>query len=113
MTDGHMMGLSLLALALLPAVLLQLAAAPAPRFSWDTLPVFIQVGNNSGPFNDAAIEILAKFDMVTLDKWQGPCGQRPSATPACDEEDTMLAEARRIKRVNPNVSTLLYWNSIL
>jgi hypothetical protein len=25
----------------------------------------------------------------------------------------MLAEARRIKRVNPNVSTLLYWNSIL
>jgi hypothetical protein len=25
----------------------------------------------------------------------------------------MLAEARRIKRANPNVSTTLYWNSIL
>jgi hypothetical protein len=87
--------------------------AAAPPFSWDTLPVFIQIGNNTGPFNDAAVDVLAKFDMVVLDKWQGPCGQRPNATPACDEESTMLAEARRIKRVNPNVSTLLYWNSIL
>ena len=90
--------------------------APAPRqpsFSWETLPVFIHVGNNSGPFNDAAIDVLAKFAMVTLDKWQGPCGQQPGATPACDEEGAMLAEARRIKRANPNVSTVLYWNSVL
>jgi hypothetical protein len=101
---------------LLLLMLLQLAApvqAAGPQFSWDTLPVFIQLGNNTGPFNDAAIDVLAKFDMVVLDKWQGPCGQQPSATPACDEEGVMLAEARRIKRANPNVSTLLYWNSIL
>ena len=106
--------LLLLLRLLLTAALLQssVAAAPPP-FSWETLPVFLHVGNNSGPFNDAAIEVMAKFAMVTLDKWQGPCGQRPDATPACDEEGTMLAEARRIKRANPNVSTLLYWNSIL
>ena len=95
------------------ACLTRAAAATSTRFSWDTLPVFIQIGNNTGPFNDAAIDVLAQFDMVVLDKWQGPCGQQPSATPACDEERVMLAEARRIKQVNPNVSTLLYWNSIL
>ena len=116
--------LALLALLALPlqamgvgrAQGVHMQGAPAPRqpsFSWETLPVFIHVGNNSGPFNDAAIDVLAKFAMVTLDKWQGPCGQQPGATPACDEEGAMLAEARRIKRANPNVSTVLYWNSVL
>ena len=98
---------------LLLAVLRAPAQSAAPPFSWDTLPVFIQIGNNSGPFNDAAIDILARFDMVVLDKWQGPCGQQPSATPACDEAGVMLAEARRVKLKNPAVSTLLYWNSVL
>ena len=88
-------------------------STPPPPFSWDTLPIFIQVGNNTGPFNVEAIDLLAKFDMVVLDKLQGPCGQQPSATPACDEEGAMLAEARRVKLVNSNVSTVLYWNSIL
>eukprot|EP01047_Picozoa_sp_COSAG01_P040486 COSAG01_NODE_3412_length_6112_cov_2.531354_8_plen_448_part_00 len=111
-----MQGLVLLSL---PAALLLPAAPPSPSqplppaFSWETLPIFIHVGNNSGPFNDEAIGVMAKFAMVTLDKWMGPCGQRPDATPACDEEGVMLAEARRIKRANPNVSVLLYWNSVL
>ena len=106
-------------MALVAVALLQLAetsqavSRPPPPFSWDTLPVFIQVGNNSGPFNDAAIDVLAKFAMVTLTKWQGPCGQQANATPACNEEMAMLAEARRIKQVNPNVSTLLYWNRLV
>jgi hypothetical protein len=41
-------------------------AAPAQtaglQFSWDMLPVFIQLGNNTGPVNNAAIDVLAKFD---------------------------------------------------
>lgn len=48
-----------------------LTTAAWPRFSWDTVPVFYHSCNFSGPFSDHAIEIMAKFPMVTIEKGQG------------------------------------------
>ena len=68
---------------LLPALLL-LAAAPTaggrserqrqqvmPAFSWATLPVAWHSGNSTGRYTDAQIRELARYSMVTLEKFQG------------------------------------------
>lgn len=66
-----------------------LYAAPAyvprpPKFSWDTLPVFIHGSNQTGPINEEAIALMAKFPLVTVEKFQGPCANShdPLPTPA-------------------------------
>jgi hypothetical protein len=66
-------------LALLLPALLSLLAPPAagaaaaasvcstcrgPKFSWDTVPAFIHTSNKTGPVNQGALELMAKFPMV-------------------------------------------------
>lgn len=51
--------------------------------------------------------------MVTVEKFQGPCGYSPSASPACRQEDLIVAELKKVKELNPNVSTVFYYNSVL
>eukprot|EP00035_Acanthoeca_spectabilis_P031905 m.16199 g.16199 ORF g.16199 m.16199 type:complete len:450 (+) comp5025_c0_seq1:106-1455(+) len=98
-------------LSLLPVVT---GAPQGPRFSWDTLPVFFHSSNSSGPYTDEAIQMIAsKFAMVTIEKFQGPCGYGPNASPACHQEDIILAELKKVKLANPNVSTIFYYNSVL
>tara|TARA_B110000908_G_C10060856_1_gene360527 strand:- start:240 stop:440 length:201 start_codon:yes stop_codon:yes gene_type:complete len=46
------------------------AATIAPRFTWDTMQPFLHFANTSGPFADGAIGIMAKFPMVTIEKFQ-------------------------------------------
>lgn len=84
-----------------------------PRFSWDTIPVFFHSSNSTGPFTDAAIKFMAKYPMVTVEKFQGPCGNAKGASPACHQEALIINELRRIKEVNSNVSTIFYYNSVL
>ena len=61
---------------LIPAALLAVAsAAPpcqtckGPKFSWDTMPVFIHGSNQSGPINQDAIALMAKYPLVTVEKF--------------------------------------------
>jgi len=85
-----------------------------PKFSWDTLPVFYHSSNKTGPYTDDAIAFLAKnFPMVTIEKFQGPCGYGPNASPACHQESLIIAELKRVKTLNPNVSGIFYYNSVL
>mmetsp|Transcript_20270 Transcript_20270/g.60557 ORF Transcript_20270/g.60557 Transcript_20270/m.60557 type:complete len:411 (+) Transcript_20270:74-1306(+) len=56
---------------------------------------------------------MAKFPMVTIEKFQGPCGYAKNASPACHQEDLIIDELRKVKEVNPNVSTIFYYNSVL
>eukprot|EP00040_Diaphanoeca_grandis_P023282 m.126363 g.126363 ORF g.126363 m.126363 type:complete len:490 (-) comp29198_c2_seq1:160-1629(-) len=85
-----------------------------PKFSWDTIPVFFHSSNASGPYTDEAIEFIAKsFPMVTIEKFQGPCGYAKNASPACHQESLIVAELKRVKTVNPNVSAIFYYNSVL
>ena len=86
----------------------------APRFSWDTIQPFIHLANSSGPFSAEAIAIMAKFPMVTVEKFQGPCAakSRPP-TDTCHQEALIIDALRRVKGVNPRVCTIFYYNSIL
>ena len=95
---------------LLSALPFLVTAAPAaPRFSWDTVPVFYHSCNFSGPYNAQALDIMAKFPMVTVEKGQGvfdPTDKRFA-------EDKIVEALRGVKARNANVSTLLYYNSVL
>jgi hypothetical protein len=39
-----------------------------PRFSWDTVPVFYHSCNFTGPYTDAALQIVAKFPFVVREQ---------------------------------------------
>ena len=97
-----------------------LYAAPAyvprpPKFSWDTMPVFIHGSNQSGPINAEAIALMGKFPLVTVEKFQGPCANShdPLPTPACDQETLIIDALKQVKAINPNISTIFYYNSVL
>jgi hypothetical protein len=87
---------------------------PAPNWSWDTLPIAFHGANKTGMFNSDAIEQLAKYNMVTIEKWYTPCGaQGPTqAGPECDVEDKMFDTFHKIKAINPAVTTIMYLNSM-
>ena len=124
------------------ALLHAAAAAPyvpkGPRFSFDTMPVFFHSSNASGPINEEAIRLMARFPMVvralvhipratpapavsreracraqTVEKFQGPCGNSVSASPACDQEAQIIEPLRAVKAIDPNISTVFYYNSVL
>jgi len=52
-----------------------------PRFSWNTLPVAFHSSNVSAPigmYNAESLNILARYSMVTIEKWQGMNGLFPN-----------------------------------
>ena len=66
------------------AVTLDSTSAILPQFSWDTLPVFFHSSNSSGPYNDDALKVIAKFLMATIEKYVG------YEVKAIDDEDEMV-----------------------
>ena len=90
-------------------------ARPRPNFSWDTIPLAFHGANRSGVFNDATVQTLAyNYSMVTIEKWYTKCGSlHPMQDgPACDVEKAMYATFNQIKALNPNVTTIMYLNSM-
>jgi hypothetical protein len=81
-------------------------ARQGPAFTWDTLPIFFHGSNASGPVNPGALALMARFPLVTVEKFQGPCGWRPDASPACDQESQIIDVLKGVKAINPNVSTI-------
>ena len=96
-----------------------------PNTSLATLPVayFGGKGGVSGPRSEASVAMLSKMRLVILEKWEGPCWDdciaNSTATPArpclpsCNEEHESLAVLRRVRGLNPGVSTMLYLNALL
>ena len=104
-----------------------------PDFSWETLPVAWHSGNSTGRYTNAQIKELARYQMVTLEKFQnlravvpaevlardyespgGLYGCQRNATLSlcgCCGEDEIVAVARKIKAVNPKVVTVAYFNA--
>ena len=80
-----------------------------PRFSWDTLPVYVHMCNRTGPFNDTSAKFLVKFPMVTIEKGQG----EDTHVPTPYAEDNILAVARQVKALDPSVHVIAYFNSVL
>ena len=79
---------------------------PLPEFNWDTVPVFTHLANTSG-YNSDQIATLAKFSMVTLEKYLGPF----PLTHGEGEENNMYAVAQSIKKISPTTKVLMYQNS--
>ena len=79
-----------------------------PTFSWDRLPVFFHSANCSGRFNASSLATIAKFPLVTLEKYQGPFHTPDFRAGRMYEEDNIVAQAKLLKAVNPNVSVLMY-----
>ena len=79
--------------------------AALPQFSWDTLPVFFHSSNSTGQYNDDAMKIIARYSMVTIEKWMGYDVKN------VDDEDEMAVAMKAIKALNSSVSTYFYMSS--
>ena len=80
-----------------------------PQHSWATLPVFWHSSDPSGPrggFTDAELQVLAKFPLITLEKWQGS-----SVQPFMTQEEAWLVAARQLKAINPNITIIVWYDS--
>ena len=49
---------------------------------------------------------IAKFSMATVEKFQGTCWQEKD-DPSCNQVEVILAQLKRIKAANPNISTII------
>ena len=103
-----------LALRLRLLLLLLLAGSKAqairPSFSWDFLGnmTFIHTCNESGLFNDEALDAVVKFPFVTIEKGQGfNDGTGRFA------EQKIVEQLAAVKQRNPAISTVFYMNSVL
>ena len=56
------------------------AGAVLPQFSWDTLPVAFHSANSTGSYTAGQIEQLARYQMVTVEKFQDLRHIVPAAT---------------------------------
>ena len=95
-------------------------AIVAPNTSLATVPC-AYFGGNYARRGDANIAMLAKMRLVMLEKWEGSCWQdclgngtgSVSCQAGCGVEDYIIDTHRRIKALNPGVSGVLYWNTLL
>lgn len=107
--------------------------AIVPAFSWDTLPVAFHSSASGKPFSAPQIKELARYSMVTIEKFQDLAAVAPASTLTrpysdpgglfecqngsdlgccgCCAEDEIVAAARAIKAVNPHVVTIAYMNA--
>ena len=92
-----------------------------PVHSWKTFPVSFHCGriNTRGPtgleFHPEDIATMAKFPLVTLEKWQASSAfSTTSDSPVFYwEEDAWIAAARQIKQASPNTSVAAWMDTML
>lgn len=90
----------------------------APVHSWDTVPVsFHSSSKATGPagvFSAEDLAVIARFPLVTVEKWQGSQARRQDGTPVfLWEEDAWVATARAIKQINRNISVIAWMDTLL
>ena len=98
----------------LPALVALLAQSSAPGpalppFSWAKLPVFLHTQNSSGPWSPAALQRIAEFPLVTLEKSHNSPAQRPGHR----LDKTTGAACAAIHAINPATKVLYYSNSLM
>lgn len=90
------------------------ARPSVPEWNTKTIPIAIHAANYTGKYTDEAVAQLARYGMVTIEKWYTPCGsQRPAqAGPECDVEGKMYETFRAIRKINPSTINIIYLNSM-
>lgn len=81
--------------------------AVLPSFSWDFLPNYVHSCNNSGPWNDAALQRLAEIPVITIEK----CHNNPELAKGKVLADTVGAACSAIHAVNPSSHVIYYTNT--
>lgn len=81
------------------------ASSSLPSFSWDRVPQFMIVRKRTA-FTDDEIRLLAAAPIVVFEKNNG-------YEDAGCVEDGVLAAAKALKAVNPDVITIFYWNAVI
>ena len=86
-----------------------------PLFSWDTVPVFIHMCNDSGPFNDTTLEYIATYPIVTIEKGQGINSNNtmPYNYSSQYEESKIEESCKNVKLINDSIICIFYYNSML
>ena len=77
-----------------------------PPFSWDTVPVFAETSNVTGPFDQRALATLKRFPVFVGEKaydYPGPGFA----------EDKLTALARHLRLLNPDIFLVFYYNANL
>ena len=79
-----------------------------PTFGWDMLAnqSFFHRSNKTGPYTEEAIEIMARFPIVTIEKWQSIDSKNDTM------EDNIVGTLQRVKEKNPKAVTIFYYNSV-
>ena len=98
-----------------PATAVPNPPPPNVQFSWEHVPVFFHTSNTTGPYNQEALKIMAKFPLVTIEKFQGPDSGYlyPAEQWVCCEEDRIVQALKAVKSINPNVTGIFYYNMVL
>ena len=102
-----MLVLQLLASAVIAQALVP--SFPSPYFSWDTIPIAFHGANRSGLYNESTVHTLAKYQLVTIEKWYTECGSKHpiQSGPSCDVEKAMYATFNQVKAINPNITNIM------
>ena len=81
-----------------------------PVWSWSTVPIFFHSSEPGGPrggFTDLELDTIARFPMVTIEKWQGA-----DVRPYLWEEDAWVVAAAQVKRRSPNTTVVVWFDSL-
>ena len=89
-----------------------------PIHNWDTIPVSFHSAedhsNALGEFDAADMAIIAKFPLVTIEKWQGAFAEDSgNRSVFLWEEDAMVNAARAIKKASPKTSVIVWFDSMM
>jgi hypothetical protein len=78
-----------------------------PEFSWDTVPIAFHFGKHGGLMTKEEAEfVTSRSNFICLEK--GHASKAFGGTEAGIE-----AEARQLKKLNPKMKVIFYWNSFL
>ena len=85
----------------------QAGNAHYPEFSWDTVPIAFHFGKSAGIMTKEEAEFVAtRSNFICLEKGHGV--ETFGSTEAGIE-----AEARQLKKLNPKMKVIFYWNTFL
>jgi len=78
-----------------------------PPFTWDTVPVYLHFGSESHCLNEEEVSQIVKITkFISFEKKHG--GDDTQFTDEATEQDAL-----KIKKADPQVKVLFYWNSFL
>jgi hypothetical protein len=95
------------------------AGPPGPAsFSWSTLPTAFHGANMSGDYRPDQITQLGRYNMVTIEKWQGPCSAQhaplPMGNASCQQEAVIARTLKAIRAAHTSdkkQALMMYLNS--